>query len=86
MSYAFAAIKAAKAAGGSTTAKKDYETALDSLRRARAEYRLKNFKLARRLAMRARYFAEKAEFAALMQSANPNVGSDQSGENDSFTF
>jgi hypothetical protein len=49
------------------------QLAKDSLARARSYYRLKNFKQARLLAVRARRLAEEAEWRALRGNSGSNA-------------
>lgn len=69
MSYAISAFRAAHAAGAAETAPKEYKEARETLKRAKAAYRLKNFKDAQIFSLRARYLAEVAEFKAVRIAA-----------------
>lgn len=67
LAYAEAAMQGATLASADTNADTApvYQLAKDALARARSYYRLKNFKQARILAVRARRLAEEAEWKAL---------------------
>jgi hypothetical protein len=65
MSDTSAAIKAAKDVQADTTVPELYRQATEWWRRARHEYRFKNFDLALDYAEKARKFAEEAEFEAI---------------------
>ncbi len=65
MSYAEAALRSAQAAGAEQTQPTLYQLSKDALLRARASYRVKNFEVARKMAIRARRIAEDAEMRAL---------------------
>ena len=77
LSYAEAAYMAAQKANAETLSPQSYQLARETLYRARASYRLKNFKLSRRLSIRARLLSEEAEFKSLHkesdQKENPAV-------------
>jgi hypothetical protein len=73
ITYAETAFQAASLAGAETTQPNLYQLAKDALLQARAAYRLKNFKLARQLAIKARHASEDAEFNALKVAANPGA-------------
>lgn len=68
MSDASAAIKAAKGIQADTIAPELYREANEWWRRARHEYRFKNFDLASQYAKKARLLAEQAEFEAMQSS------------------
>lgn len=72
ISYAEAAYQAAILAGAETLQPNLFQLSKDALLRARSAYRLKNFKLARQLAMRARHAAEDAEFKSMQIAAAGN--------------
>lgn len=65
LAYAEAAFLSATTANAESLAPGLYATARDSIRRARSEYRKKNFKEARNLANRARRLSEEAEMKSL---------------------
>ena len=71
LSYAEAAHVAAQKANAEVLAPNSYQLARETLFRARSSYRLKNFKLARRLSIRSRLLAEEAEFRSLHKDAAP---------------
>lgn len=77
LSYAEAAYQAAQKANAETLSPQSFQLARETLYRARSSYRLKNFKLSRKLAIRARLLSEEAEFKALHKDAptkdNPKV-------------
>jgi hypothetical protein len=64
-----AAIRAAREVNAQTAAPEFYREAEEWYFKARQEYRLKNFKLAKDAADRARAAAEKAEFQAILGGA-----------------
>ncbi len=70
LSYAEAAYMAAQKANAETLSPQSYQLARETLYRARASYRLKNFKLSRKLAIRARLLAEEAEFKSLYKDSD----------------
>lgn len=67
LAYAEAAFQAASAANAETNPASAaiYQLAKDQLSRARSYYRLKNFKLARALAVKSRRLSEDAELRAV---------------------
>lgn len=65
LSYAETAYVAAQKAEAETKSPQSFQLARETLFRARAAYRLKNFKEARRMAIRARMLSEEAEFRSL---------------------
>lgn len=67
MADASAAIRAAKAAGADTKSAEAFRRALDAFFSAKRDYRLKNFAEAKSMAVRARQYAEFAEFQAVKQ-------------------
>ena len=69
LSYAEAAYTAAQKANAETLSPQSFQLARETLFRARASYRLKNFKLARKLAIRSRLLSEEAEFKARYKDA-----------------
>ena len=71
LSYAEAAHVAAQKANAEVMAPSSYQLARETLFRARSSYRLKNFKLARRLSIRARLLSEEAEFRSLHKDSMP---------------
>jgi hypothetical protein len=71
ISYAEAAFQSATLAGAETSQPNLYQLSRDALMQARAAYRLKNFKLARQLALKARLVAEDAELKALRAATSP---------------
>ncbi len=71
LSYAEAAHVAAQKANAEVIAPSSYQLARETLFRARSSYRLKNFKLARRLSIRARLLSEEAEFRSLHKDSMP---------------
>lgn len=62
LSYAETAFAAAQRDGADLVTPQTFQLARETLFRARAAYRAKNFKVARHLAIRARLLAEEAEF------------------------
>lgn len=62
LAYAEAAFQAAQKDGADTAEPQTFQLARETLARARSAYRLKNFRDARRLAIRARILSEEAEF------------------------
>jgi PBP1b-binding outer membrane lipoprotein LpoB len=72
LAYAEAAMQAALLANADTNpdTMQIYQLARDSLARARSFYRLKNFREARKLAVRSRRMAEEAEWKALRGSSS----------------
>lgn len=77
MAYAESAVQAAVLAGSETSpeAAPIFQLAKDQLARARAFYRLKNFKNARLFAVKARRLAEEAEWRSI--HANSDSQDDQ---------
>ena|SRR3989338_319580 len=73
MNYAESAFQAATAANAETKYSAGYLLAKDTLLRARSSYRLKNFKDARRYAVRARRLSEEAEFQSLFSAHAENA-------------
>lgn len=73
MTYAETAFQAAALAGAETSQPNLYQLSKDALLQARAAYRLKNFKLARQLAIKARHAAEDAEYKALQAATTPGA-------------
>lgn len=75
LSYAESAFQGATIAGAETVQPALYQLAKDALLRARSAYRLKDFKSARSLAIRARRLSEEAEWktkqAELANGAGP---------------
>lgn len=67
-----AALKAAKEVGADTTTPELFRRANEAYFRARNEYRMKNFKLAKEYALRAKKLAEEAEFESLRLGATRN--------------
>ncbi len=65
MSYAEAAVRSAAAAGAESSQPYLFQLSRDALLRAHSAYRLKNFDMALKLAIRARRIAEDAETKAL---------------------
>lgn len=65
MSFSSAAIRAAKEVQADTLAPEYFRQSNEWFSRAKREYKLKNFLLARESANKARYYAERAEFEAL---------------------
>ncbi|NUM88379.1 MAG: DUF4398 domain-containing protein [Bdellovibrionales bacterium] len=65
LSHAEAALRSAQAAGAEQTQPGLYQLSKDALLRARAAYRVKNFEVARKMAIRARRIAEDAELKTL---------------------
>lgn len=65
MSYAEAAVRSAAAVGAETSQPYLFQLSRDALLRAHSAYRLKNFDLALKMAIRARRIAEDAETKAL---------------------
>ena len=70
MSDTTAAIRAAKEVQADTLAPELYREATEWFFRARKEYNFKNFQLAQEYAIKARRFAENAEFEALRNGGN----------------
>jgi hypothetical protein len=70
MSDTTAAIRAAKEVQADTLAPELYRQATEWFFRARKEYNFKNFQLADEYALKARHFAENAEFEALRNGGN----------------
>lgn len=62
------AVAAAKEAGGDRLAPEWYQRAEEELRRAKRAKEAKEFDLARKLSLRARDFAEKAEEIAILKA------------------
>lgn len=73
LGYAEAAYLAAQRANAETNAPQSFQLARETLYRARASFRLKNFKEARRLAVRARLLAEEAEFQSTFKDLDPKL-------------
>lgn len=71
MSYAEAAFQAATIANAEASQGIIYQLAKDALLRARAAYRLKDFKNARTLATRCRRLSEEAEWKAKRAEVMP---------------
>ncbi len=69
MSYAVAALRAAKEVQADTLTPQLYQSAREWYFKARQEYKLKNFEEALAFANRARRFAEEAELKAQMSGA-----------------
>ncbi|MBC7693613.1 MAG: DUF4398 domain-containing protein [Methylotenera sp.] len=69
MSDTSAAIKAAREVNAETLSPDLYRQANEAFFRARNEYRLKNFDLAKSYAAKARGFAERAEFESMQSGA-----------------
>lgn len=76
MAYAESAVQAAMIAGSETNPEAGpvFQLAKDQLARARAFYRLKNFKEARMFAVKARRLAEEAEWRALRANSDSKEG------------
>ncbi len=70
MSYTSAAIRAAKEVQADNLAPETYRQANEWFRKARKEYRLKNFKQAKDYADKARSLAEQAEFDSIVNGGN----------------
>jgi hypothetical protein len=70
MSDTTAAIRAAKEVQADTLAPELYRQATEWFFKARKEYNFKNFQLAQDYALKARHFAENAEFEALRNGGN----------------
>lgn len=68
MAIAEAAVSAAKEARGDQLAPEWYQRAEDELNRARGAREAKEFDLAKKLALRARSFAEKAEEISVIKT------------------
>ena len=68
MSYAFAAFDAATKAEAERHMPQVYQSARDTLHRAKSAYRAKRFFDALKLAIRARALSEEAEFYSLLDS------------------
>ena len=81
MSYAETAFHAATLAQAESSQPNLYQLAKDALLRARAAYRLKNFKVARQMAILARHAAEDAEFKALQAAADGSLEDSGPGGN-----
>lgn len=75
MADASAAIKAAREVGAQDRVPELYRQAIENFARAKAEYRYKNFALARDFTIKARRMAEEAEFQAINGGAerNPDI-------------
>lgn len=71
LGYAEAAYLAAQKANAETNAPQSFQLARETLFRARAAFRLKNFKRARHLAVRARLLSEEAEFKSTFKDVDP---------------
>lgn len=71
LAYAEAALLGAARQGAEGFVPQNYQLARETLYRARSAYRLKNFREARRLAIRARILAEEAEFKAIHRDSDP---------------
>lgn len=65
MSYLSASVRAAKEVQADTLSPDFFRQAMEWYSKARREYKIKNFSLAQEYAVKARYFAEQAEFDAL---------------------
>src|SRR3569832_2271458 len=78
MSYTAAAIRAAKEVQADTLAPELYRQSSEWFFRAKHEYKIKNFRLAKEYSLKARGLAEQAEFEALR---NGGIRSDQSAGN-----
>lgn len=76
MAYAEAAVQAAALASAETNPETGpiFQLARDQMARARAYYRLKNFKEARMFAVKARRLAEEAEWRALRANSDSKGG------------
>lgn len=70
MSDTTAALRAAKEVQADTLAPELYRQANEWFFKARADYKLKNFSFAKEYALRARKFAEQAEFEAIKNGGN----------------
>lgn len=83
MSDTAAAIRAAREVQADTLSPELFRQANEWFFRAKNEYKLKNFKLAQDYALKARSFAEKAEFEVLKSggSRNQQVVSDPLSDN-----
>lgn len=73
LGYAEAAYIAAQKANAETNFPQEFQLARETLFRARAAYRLKNFKRARKLAVRARLLSEEAEFKSTFKDVDPSL-------------
>ncbi len=71
LGYAEAAFQAAEKANAETNAPQSFQLARETLFRARAAFRLKNFKRARKLAVRARLLSEESEFRSTFKDIDP---------------
>lgn len=72
MADASAAIKAAREVGAHDRVPELYQQAVETFTKATAEYRFKNFQQARELTIKARRYAEEAEFEAIRAGAERN--------------
>jgi len=70
LSYAAAAIRAAKEVQADTLAPEVFRQANEWFFKAKREYKFKNFKLAREYIEKARTYAEQAEFESLRNGGN----------------
>jgi hypothetical protein len=70
MSDTAAALKAAKEVSADTISAEKYRKASEAFFQAQNEYRLKNFVIAEKYALRAKRYAEEAEFDAMNQGSN----------------
>ncbi len=70
MSDTAAAIRSAKEVSAETVAPELYRQATEWFFKARNEFKMKNYKYAREYAVKARHYAEQAEFEALRSGAN----------------
>tara|TARA_Y100000590_G_C15714445_1_gene1011398 strand:- start:914 stop:1291 length:378 start_codon:yes stop_codon:yes gene_type:complete len=67
MAKTTAAIKAAKEVHAEENAPEFYREATETFLKSKHEYRLKNFKKSKELAIKARHFAEQAEYVSMQK-------------------
>ena len=70
MADTVSALKAAKEVNADSLAPELFRQAVDAYTRSKNEYRYKNFSLAKAYALRAKKFAEEAEYQSILQGAN----------------
>ncbi len=81
-----AAIKAAREVQADTLAPELFRNSSEWFFRAKNQYKLKNFKLSKEYAEKAKRFAEEAELSAIQGGANrSDLSSSESSESDSKT-
>ncbi len=84
LGYAETAFIAAQKANAEAESPQEFQLARETLLRARAAYRLKNFNLARKLAVRARLLSEEAEFLSMFKDADKSLLPKSNPEGDEF--